>query len=73
MKPIVESLAEYKRQIIDIEEDPEASSKYGVSSLPTLLVLSHDGIELSRWTGTMPRHKLVSWIDSSGDAASAAE
>ena len=49
---------------INIFEDTEAASKYGISSVPTFILLNDDGIEVSRRTGTQSRPHLIDWINT---------
>lgn len=49
---------------INVDEDVETSNKYGVRSLPTLIVLDQDNKEVSRKTGAMDKYKLFEWIAS---------
>lgn len=52
MKPIIDSLEAdgLNVQKIDIDADPETTGKYGVMSIPTL-VIEDEGKEVKRFTG----------------------
>ena len=51
MKPIIEKLeSEYAVQKVNIDEDPETAVKYGVMSIPTLLIMDGDK-EIKRFIG----------------------
>lgn len=65
--PIVEEVAgEYADQIdvrkIDVDENPELASRYGVRSIPTL-VLFKDGEVQETVIGAVPKSQLVEVID----------
>jgi thioredoxin 1 len=68
MEPIIEELEkewEGKVQIkkIDVDQDEETSSKYGVMSIPTYLLLK-DGEEVERFIGAQPKESIKSKIES---------
>ncbi len=49
---------------INIDENPSTPSKYGVRSIPTLMLF--DGGEVkSTQVGANPKGKIASWIESS--------
>ena len=48
---------------VNIDENPEAPSKYGVRGIPTL-ILFKDGEVASTKVGSLPKSKLKEWIDS---------
>ena len=65
--PIVEDIAgEYAGQIdvrkIDVDENPELASRYGVRSIPTL-VLFKDGEPQETVIGAVPKSQLTEVID----------
>ena len=65
--PIVEELEkEFKDvefQKINVDEDPTLSSKYGIMSIPTFVVLK-DGKETGRKIGAMPKAELKKLLES---------
>ena len=65
--PIVEELEkEFKDvefQKINVDEEPEKSSQYGVMSIPTFVVLK-DGKEVGRKIGAIPKAELKKLIES---------
>jgi len=68
MVPVIEDLSqEYsgKAKIakLNVDEVREIASKYGIMSLPTM-ILFNGGKEVARLTGAMPKEKLSEWIDS---------
>lgn len=65
MKPTVEEFEkahpEVKVTSINIDENEELAEKYGVSSIPCLVVLK-DGEEVKREVGVMPLKKLEKFV-----------
>lgn len=66
--PVVEELAEensgsVKIFKLNIDESPDAAQKYGVSSIPTLMVFN-GGEVVERLVGVQPKHKLQQSLDS---------
>jgi thioredoxin 1 len=49
---------------VNIEESPEAPQKYGVRGIPTL-ILFKDGQAVATKVGSMPKSKLIEWVESS--------
>ena len=49
---------------LNVDESPKTAAKYGVMSIPTLLVFK-DGKEASRQVGAGPKQKLEQWITAS--------
>ena len=65
--PVIEEVAEeHKDKIevfkINIDENPEAPTKYQVRSIPNL-VLFKDGKPVAHKVGALPKGSLVSWIE----------
>lgn len=48
---------------VNIDQNPETPSKYGVRGIPTM-ILFKDGKAVSTKVGAMPKSKIVEWIDS---------
>lgn len=48
---------------VNIDENPHAPSKYGVRSIPTLLIFK-DGEVAAQTVGVMPKTDLVKWVES---------
>lgn len=68
MKPVFaevekefEGKVEFKT--IDVEENHNEATKYGVMSIPTF-VIEKDGKEVDRKVGAMPKQMLTDWINS---------
>ena len=55
---------------VNVDENPRASARYAVQSIP-LLVLTRGGVEIGRLTGAVPPAELRSWLDTSLAAAPA--
>jgi thioredoxin 1 len=47
---------------VNIDENPNAPTKYGVRSIPTLLIFK-DGQVVAQTVGSMAKSDLVKWID----------
>jgi len=65
--PLVEELASenagsLKVAKINIDDVPSIATKYGVSSIPTLMVFK-DGEVIERFVGVQPKNRLQSAID----------
>ena len=66
--PILEKLSEeYKDKVkickLNVDEAPEVANRFGVSSIPTL-ILFKGGKEAGRQIGALPEETLKKWIDS---------
>ena len=66
--PILDALASEKGQHIkvvkvNIDESPNAPSKYGVRSIPTLLIFK-GGEVVAQTVGSMGKSDLFKWVDS---------
>ena len=49
---------------LNVDENPQTASKYGVMSIPTLMIFKH-GELASRQVGAAPKQKLEQWITAS--------
>lgn len=68
MNPIVEAIAtEYAGRLkvvkIDVDESPESAAQFGVTSIPTFVVI-HAGEVRARLTGAQPKQALVDALKS---------
>ena len=62
--PVVEDIAEeYNEQIkvakLNVDENQQTASKYGIMSIPTMLVIENGEVQ-EKLVGYMPKDKLVS-------------
>ena len=48
---------------INIDENPETPSRYGVRGIPTLMIFK-DGQMTATKVGALPKTKLIEWIES---------
>jgi thioredoxin 1 len=66
VSPVLEELAgEYQGKLkvvkINVDENPETAAKYGIQSIPTLMIFKN-GEMASRQVGAAPKAKIVQWI-----------
>lgn len=67
LSPVVDELAEdlkdkVKVVKINIDEAPEAPTKYGVRGIPTLMIFK-DGEVVDTRVGGMPKSQLAEWVE----------
>ena len=67
--PVLEEVAKEKDGTLkivklDVDENPQTAQKFGVMSIPTLLVF-RDGREINRLIGYMPKAQLLQKINQS--------
>ncbi len=48
---------------VNIDENPETPTRYGVRGIPTLMLFK-DGQLAATKVGALPKRKLIEWIDS---------
>ena len=64
--PILEEIAEERDDVvigkIDVDECPELAQAFGVSSIPTLVLLK-DGEEIDRALGARPKDSILDFIE----------
>lgn len=65
LSPVIEEIADERSDIkvgkVNIDEHPELAQKYGVMSIPTVLVIK-DGEEVNKSVGTVPKKALLDLI-----------
>lgn len=67
--PSIDALAQEKGQQlkvvkVNIDENPNAPSKYGVRSIPTVLIFK-GGQVVAQTVGAMPKSDLFKWVEAS--------
>lgn len=67
VSPMVDEVASDMADVIavakcNVDENEEIALKYGVMSIPTLIIF-HDGAEIGRLVGALPKEKLVEEIN----------
>ncbi|HEY4863760.1 MAG TPA: thioredoxin [Xanthobacteraceae bacterium] len=67
--PVLEEVAgELKGKLkivkLNVDENPETAAKYGIQSIPTLMIFKN-GEMASRQIGAAPKAKIVQWITGS--------
>lgn len=64
--PVLEEIAQARSDIlvgkVNVDESPELAGRYGVFSIPTLVVL-RDGKETARSVGAKPKAELLALVD----------
>ena len=69
ISPILEELSEELKENkitivkVNIDENPETPSKYGIMSIPTLLLFK-EGKLISTQVGLQQKNDLISWIEN---------
>ena len=67
VSPIVDEIAEEREDIvvgkINVDDDPELASKFGIFSIPTLIVL-RDGEVAEQATGARPKDDILDMLDA---------
>ena len=65
LSPVIEEIADERSDIkvgkVNIDEHPELAQKYGVMSIPTVLVIK-DGEEVNKAVGAVPKKALLDLI-----------
>jgi len=62
LEEIAGSLGEKVKIVkLNVDENPQTAAKYGIQSIPTLLIFK-DGQMASRQIGAAPKQKLEQWI-----------
>ncbi len=66
MHPVLEELESERSSVeimqVDVDESPNISKKYGVMSIPTL-ILFKNGNEVSKKVGFTSKEELIDWIN----------
>ena len=65
VSPIVDQISEENPDIIvgkiDVDDQQEIAEKYGIMSIPTLVVIKN-GEVANKGTGVLPKEKLLEWL-----------
>ena len=65
VSPIVDQISEENPDIIvgkiDVDDQQEIAEKYGILSIPTLVVIKN-GEVANKGTGVLPKGKLLEWL-----------
>lgn len=48
---------------VNVDENPQTPSKYGVNSIPTLMLFKNGQVAATK-IGAMPKRKLLEWVES---------
>jgi thiol-disulfide isomerase/thioredoxin len=68
---VLKQLDQFARAVVDVDADPSSARQHHVAAMPTFLILSADGEEVSLSTGYMDAPKFLRWL-TNGLAAHAA-
>jgi thiol-disulfide isomerase/thioredoxin len=52
----------YSLERVDVDTEPERSSRMGIRGVPTLIILNEQGQEESRKIGAFPKNKFIEWL-----------
>ena len=66
--PLLEDLAADKTgeltvAKVDVDKNPQAATKYGVRSIPTMMLFKNGRVAATK-IGALPKSKLYEWVDS---------
>lgn len=66
--PALEEISEEMPDLViakmNIDENPDAPSRYGVRSIPTM-ILFKDGEAIDTKIGALPKNRIIDWISAS--------
>lgn len=69
MTPVINQLANEKTEImfikINVDENPELAVRYGIRSIPALLLINKEGKILMKQIGAIPKNQLEEKINNS--------
>jgi thioredoxin 1 len=76
LSPLVDELArEYAGRVkvgkLDVDQSPEVASRYGITSIPSLLVFQGGQVVAQR-VGALPREELCRWLEANAPAVTIA-
>ncbi len=65
LSPVIDQISKESNDIkickVDVDEESELASEFGVMSIPTLIAFK-DGEEIKRVTGVRPKHEILSML-----------
>ena len=65
LSPVVDEIADERADIkvgkVNVDEEPELASKFGVMSIPTLVVLMNGQVR-NQSVGVIPKEKIIDMI-----------
>ena len=64
IKDVIETVGDIMLQKVNTSERIRPADDYGVSAVPTFILINDAGIEVSRRIGLQPRPQLIEWIKS---------
>jgi thiol:disulfide interchange protein len=60
---VLEAMGKYVPVKIDVDANPALSEEYGVTAMPSYVILSEDGEAQRRYTGMMFPEEMVRWLE----------
>ena len=63
VKPIIESLEGFEKEIIDVEQETDRAVSLSIRSIPVVRVLK-DGEEIKRFIGNTSKQEITSYLES---------
>lgn len=67
LAPVLEEISNDQKNIkivkIDVDKNEELSNRFGIMSVPTLLLFK-DGNLIAKQNGYMPKEELLNWINN---------
>lgn len=70
MDPIVakvlSQVEEFELEKVNIMEDPVRANSFGITSVPTFVLLNEDGYEVARTVGARGPQQFREWLESHG-------
>jgi thioredoxin-like negative regulator of GroEL len=57
---------EFELEKVNIMEDPKRAGSFGITSVPTFILLNEDGFEVARTVGARGPKQFKEWLESRG-------
>ena len=63
---LVEAGVEAPIEVVDVDQDPEKTKEFAVRGVPTMILLSDDGKEVTRKVGALSPLQVQTWLATYG-------
>lgn len=63
VKPIIESLEDFEKEIIDVEQETDRAVSLSIRNIPVVRVLK-DEVETKRFIGNTSKQEIISYLES---------